>query len=66
MGVAPQHWDQAQHPRNDAAAPGHVCPGIRIHPIDVVQPPVTGISSSAEVDAHQTIVAAALAAEEQR
>jgi len=25
-------------PRNDAAAPGHVCPGIRIHAIDIVQP----------------------------
>src|SRR5439155_511699 len=29
-------------PRNDAAAPGHVCPGIRIHAIDIVQPPGIG------------------------
>ena len=26
-------------PRNDTAAPDHVCPGIRIHAIDIVQPP---------------------------
>src|SRR5919109_29024 len=49
-------------PRNDAAAPGHVCPGIRIHAIDIVQPPGIGISPIADMDAHQTIVAAALAA----
>src|SRR5881397_1542501 len=49
-------------PRNDAAAPGHVCPGIRIHAIDIVQPPGIGISSIADMDAHQTIVTAALAA----
>jgi len=30
-------------PRTDAAAPGHVCPGIRIHAIDIVQPPGIGI-----------------------
>jgi hypothetical protein len=36
-------------PSNDAAAPGRVCPGIRILPI-------------ADMDAHQTIVIAALAA----
>src|ERR1700704_6388728 len=48
-------------PRNDAAAPGHVCPGIRIHTIDIVQPPGIGISPIADMDAHQTIVAAALA-----
>jgi hypothetical protein len=46
-------------PRNDAAAPGHVCPGIRIHAIDIVQPPGIGI---ADIDAHQKIVNAALAA----
>jgi hypothetical protein len=49
-------------PRNDAAAPGHVCPGIRIHAIDIVQPPGIGISPIADMDVHQTIVTAALAA----
>src|SRR5207244_12049816 len=49
-------------PRNDAAAPGHVCPGIRIHAIDIVQPPGIGISPITDMDAHQTIVTAALAA----
>src|SRR6266567_6120278 len=49
-------------PRNDAAAPGHVCPGIRIHAIDMVQPPGIGIPPIADLDAHQTIVTAALAA----
>gem|GEM_PF-4028016 len=49
-------------PRNDAAAPGHVCPGIRIHAIDIVQPPGIGIPLIADMDAHQAIVSAALAA----
>ena len=49
-------------PRNDAAALGHVCPGIRIHAIDIVQPPGIGISPIADMDPHQTIVTAALAA----
>src|SRR6476659_6616714 len=49
-------------PRNDAAAPGHVCPGIRIHAIDIVQPPGIGIPPIADIDAHQTIVTVALAA----
>jgi hypothetical protein len=49
-------------PRNDAAAPGHVCPGIRIHAIDIVQPPGIAISPIADMDAHQAIVTAALAA----
>ena len=49
-------------PRNDAAAPGHVWPGIRIHVIDIVQPPGIGIPPIADIDAHQTIVTAALAA----
>jgi len=48
--------------RNDAAAPDHVCPGIRIHAIDIVQPPGIGIPPIADMDAHQTIVPAALAA----
>jgi hypothetical protein len=49
-------------PRNDAAAPGHVCPGIRIHAIDMVQPPGIAIPPIAVMDAHQAIVSAALAA----
>src|SRR5207247_5550596 len=49
-------------PRNDAAAPGHVCSGIRSQVIDIVQPPGTGISPVADMDAHQTIVTAALTA----
>jgi hypothetical protein len=48
--------------RNDAAAPAHVCPGIRIHAIDIIQPPGIGIPPIADMDAHQTIVSAALAA----
>src|SRR5499427_4544093 len=48
-------------PRNDAAAPSHVCPGIRIHAIDIVQPPGIGISPIADMDVHQTIATAALA-----
>jgi hypothetical protein len=47
-------------PRNDAATAGHVCPGIRIHAIDIVQPPGIGISPIADMDAHQRIVTAAL------
>ena len=49
-------------PRNDAAAPGHVCPGIRIQAIDIVQPPGIGIPPIADMDVHQTIVTATLAA----
>src|SRR5438477_818639 len=49
-------------PRNDAAELGHVCPGIRIHAIDIVQPPGIGILPIADMDPHQTIVTAALAA----
>ena len=49
-------------PRNDAAAPGHVCPGVRIHTIDIVQPPGIGIPPIADMDPHQTIVTVALAA----
>jgi hypothetical protein len=48
-------------PRNDAAAPNHVCPGISIHAIDIVQSPGIGIPPIAAMDAHQTIVTAALA-----
>jgi hypothetical protein len=51
-------------PRKDAAALSHVCPGIRIHviDIDIVQPPGIGILPIADMDAHQTIVTATLAA----
>ncbi len=48
-------------PRKDAAAPVHVCPGIRIHAIDIVQPPGIGISLIADMDAHEWIVATVLA-----
>jgi hypothetical protein len=49
-------------PTNDAAATGHVCPGIRIHAIDIVHPPGIGIPAVADMDAHRAIVTAALAA----
>ena len=49
-------------PRNDIAAPGQVCPGIRIHAIDIVQPPGIGIPPIADIDVHLTIVDAVLAA----
>jgi hypothetical protein len=42
-------------PPNDAAAPGHVWPGIRIHAIDTVHPPGMGIPPTAAIDVHQTI-----------
>jgi hypothetical protein len=47
-------------PRNDIAEPSHVCPGIRIHAIDIVQPPGIVIAPIA-IEAHPTIVNAALA-----
>src|SRR6267142_5832849 len=47
-------------PRKDAAAPGHVCSGIRIYAIGIVQPPGIGISSIADMDPHQSVVSAAL------
>jgi hypothetical protein len=49
-------------PRNEAAAPGQVCPDIGIHAIDGVPLPQIGIPSIAGIDAHQITVAAALAA----
>jgi hypothetical protein len=49
-------------PRNDAAASGHDCPGIRIHAIDIVQSPGIVIPPIADIDAHQAIVVAALPA----
>src|SRR5262245_53992363 len=47
-------------PRKVAAAPSHVCPGIRIHAIDIVQPPGIGIPAIPDIDAHDAIVSAAL------
>src|ERR1700751_2028539 len=56
-------------PRKDAAdpsqAPGvprQVCSGIAIQAIDIVQPPGIGISPIADMEPHQTIVTATLAA----
>src|SRR5262245_35282715 len=49
-------------PRNDAAAPSHVCPGRRIQAMDIVHPPGIGISGIAAIAAHQMIVPAVLAA----
>src|SRR5260221_11242936 len=46
--------------RKDAAASSHVCPGISIHAIDIVQPPGIGMSPIADMDPHQMIVLAAL------
>ncbi len=40
---------------------GHVCPGIRIHVIDIVQPPGIGMPPIEDMEAHQTNVTAALA-----
>jgi hypothetical protein len=48
-------------PTNDAAEPSHVCPGIGIHAIDIVQPPGIGIWDIVDMDAHQAVVNAALA-----
>ena len=49
-------------PRNDTATPAHVCSGILIHIIDIVQPPGIGIPPMADIDVHQTIVIVALIA----
>jgi hypothetical protein len=48
--------------RNETATRAHVCPGIRIHAIDIVQPPGIGIPPIADIEEHQTTVAVALAA----
>jgi hypothetical protein len=72
LAVAPQRWDRdgsiiaiiitTHTPRNDTAAPGHVCPGIRIHAIDIVQPSGIRLPPLADMDEHQTTVTAVLAA----
>src|SRR5947209_19866881 len=48
--------------RNEAVASIQVCPGIRIHIIDIVQPPGIGIPRISDMDAHQSTVSAVLAA----
>jgi len=45
-------------PTNEAVAPARVGPGIRTHPIDIVQPPGIGISPVADMELHQTVVTA--------
>jgi hypothetical protein len=48
---------------NDAAAPGQLWPGIRIHVIGMVQPPGIAIPLPiADIDWHQAMVSAVLAA----
>jgi hypothetical protein len=47
---------------NVAATPGHVCPGIRIHVIDIVQPPGISMPPIADMDADHIVVNVALAA----
>jgi hypothetical protein len=47
-------------PMNEDASPHHVCPGIRIHAIDIVQLPGIGIPGVLDIDEHDTIVRAAL------
>jgi hypothetical protein len=49
-------------PRNESAAPIHVCPGARIHAMDIVHPPGIVISSIPDMEPHDSIVTAALAA----
>ena len=46
--------------RNDADACSQVCPGMRIHVIDIDPPPGIGISLIDDMDRHQRIVSAAL------
>jgi hypothetical protein len=45
--------------KNDAALPSHVCRGIGIHAIDILQPPGIAIAPSPDIDPHQAIVTAA-------
>jgi hypothetical protein len=49
-------------PTKEAPAAAQVCPGIRIHTMDIVHPPGIDILPIADIDAHQPIVPAALAA----
>jgi hypothetical protein len=50
----------AHIPRNVAAAPDQDCPGIRIHAIDMVQPPGMVMPGIDDMDAHHDRVSAAL------
>jgi len=52
----------AHTPTNDPAAPSHVCPGIGIHAIDIVQPPGIGMPPMSDMDTHKVAVNAALPA----
>ena len=47
--------------RNEAAADSQVWPGIRIHAIDIVQPPGIGIPPIVDIDMDHVMVSAALA-----
>jgi hypothetical protein len=47
---------------NDAAASPHDWPGMRIHIIDIDQPPGIGMASMRDMDVHPTIVSTALIA----
>jgi hypothetical protein len=49
-------------PRNVAAAPDHDWSGIRIHAIDIVQPPGISMPGIADMEPHHIVVTAALAA----
>jgi hypothetical protein len=49
-------------PRDDAPTPAQVCSGIRIHAIDIVQPPGIGIPPIADMDVHQAIINVVLTA----
>lgn len=51
-------------PKNEDVMPAHVCPGMRIQVIDIVQPPGTGIPHVADMDFDQRTVAAVLTNEE--
>jgi hypothetical protein len=48
--------------RNNAPVTNRERPGIRIHVMDIVQPPGIGIPGIAVMDPHQRIVSAALVA----
>jgi hypothetical protein len=49
-------------PRNAVAIAGRVWPGMRIHIIDMFQPPGIGMSGIADIELHEVIVDAVLAA----
>src|SRR5688572_14299406 len=48
-------------PRNEIAMNANDCPGIRIHAIDIVQPPGIGMPPIADIDVPKTTVIATLA-----